>query len=208
MAMAAGLVLVAGASGSCDPIAGKAASIYFVGDSILFDATVYNTTFKQPAPTGYGVRVDSDIGATSARWLASVQAYAKQNVPERLVVELGTNDARNDGGWSAADDDGYRALVGAAPARTCIVFVLPAVTDAAPAADRAAVDEGRAAIAAVAAAEPRHHVVVDFAAFQADHPDDVRSDGVHLATDTDERRQQVQDDYRDWLWPSVLACTP
>jgi hypothetical protein len=203
--MALGVVLVAGALSSCDPIANKPNSIYLVGDSILFDATALNLTFTKPAPAGYGVRVDADLGATATRWLASVQGYAAQNVPERLVIELGTNDARNGGGWSAADDANYRALVDAAPARSCIVAVLPAATPAAPLADRLAIDQARAAIAAIVAAEPRH-VVADFAGYLATHPADVEADGIHLSTDGADR-QAVQDRYRDWLWPSITACT-
>ena len=206
MVSIAALVVALVALSGCDPIEDQPKSFYFVGDSILFDMTLGNTSFYVRQPAGYAARVDGKPGATTADWLPSVQKYAAQDVPERLIVELGTNEARDADGWTEADADAYRALVEAAPDRTCITAVLPAAGPAAPASVRVELARAAGDIADIVAEQRAHHVA-DFATFLADHPSWVEADGIHLV-DTGDQRDAVQAAYRDWIWIHALACRP
>ncbi len=191
---------------ACDPIEDQPKSFYFVGDSILFDMTLGNTMFYVHQPAGYAARVDGKPGATTADWLPSVQKYAAQDVPERLIIELGTNEARDADGWTDADAEAYRTLVEAAPARTCIVGVLPAAAPAASIEVRQELAAAAADIADIVSERPRHQLA-PFATFLADHPTWVEPDGIHLV-DSGSQRDAVQAGYRDWIWIHALACRP
>lgn len=202
-ALAVGLAMTA-AGCNVDPIANKPKSVYVVGDSIVASAAWNNDArFAVPAPEGYSVKVDAFMGQTVADHLAGVRKYASQNVPERLVIELGTNDAR-DGGWTQSDADAYRSLVNSAPDRTCITFVLPAAGPGASASERTQIAAASKAIRQIAAGERRYQVA-DFADFHAAHPDLIQPDGIHLRTDG-ANAQAVKDTYRDWLWSFIAKC--
>ena len=203
-AVAVAVALVA--SSGCDPIEDQPKSFYFIGDSILFDMTLGNTSFYVHQPAGYAARVDGKPGATTADWLPSVEKYAAQDVPERLIVELGTNEARDADGWTEADADAYRTLVEAAPDRSCVVGVLPAAGPAASATVRRELRDAAEDIAEIVGERPAHHLA-DFATFLADHPGWVEADGIHLV-DTGDQRDAVQAAYRDWIWIHALACRP
>ena len=198
-------IAVATTSCQADPLAGKERSVYVVGDSIVAGAALNNDArFAEPAPDGYAVKVDAFMGQTVADHIDQVRSYAADNTPERLVIELGTNDARNDGGWTASDEAAYRALVDAAPERTCITFVLPHAGPGASAFERTEIERAATSIRGIAAAEPRH-VVADFGAFIDGHPDLIAADGIHLRVDDDDA-QAVKDAYRDWLWSFIAKC--
>ena len=187
-----------------DPIANKPKSVYVVGDSIVASAAWNNDArFAVPAPAGYSVKVDAFMNQTVDDHLAGVRKYAAQDVPERLVIELGTNDARN-GGWTQSDVDAYRSLVNSALARTCITFVLPAAGAGATSYERTQIAAASKAIRQIAAGEQRRQVA-DFAAFQAAHPEFIHADGIHLRIE-DADAQVVKDAYRDWLWSFIANC--
>jgi hypothetical protein len=200
--------IVFAATRPTDPIAGKDRSIYMVGDSLLAGASWGNDSFDDPAPDGYGVKVDAFMGQTAADHLAGVTHYAGGDAPERLVIALGTNDAR-DGGWGPDDEAAFDELVGAAPARTCIVFVLPAAGPQAAEPGRTQIATAASAIRTIAEAEPRHQVA-DFAEFITAHPGLIAADGIHLRGHEDGNENGVdhgaQAAYRDWLWTYIDRC--
>ena len=192
---------------SKDPIAGVDRSIYLVGDSVMASAEWGNGTWDDPAPDGYKTRTEAFGGKTAADHLEEVRRYASENVPERLVVELGTNEARA-GGWGPSDDDTYRALIAAAPARSCVVVVVPAAAPWASATDRTNLEAAAAEIRQIADTRPNRRVL-EFSTFIDAHPGLVAADGIHLVDDPDEpgtATAEARDAYRDWLWPSVVDC--
>lgn len=205
IALAAAIALSVSAC-NFDPIVTNKKSVYMVGDSILMSASWNNSSFTKAAPKGYSVKVDAFMGKTVADYQEQVAAYGKQDAPERLVIELGTNDAHD--GWSAADTANYQAMVDSAPARTCIVAVVPAVSSGASAADRAGIADAQVAIRKIMAKETRKRVA-EFSEFIAAHPDEIApADGIHLLTQTDNDawNSKVKADYAAWIWSYANAC--
>ena len=107
---------------------------------------------------------------------------------EAVVFLLGTNDSeptRSDG-WDAGDENVWRQAYATPPAETCVVTVLPWLTEAAPPEHRAEIDEARAWMQRAADTLPNVHTV-DWRPYTR-QPGVMHTDGVHLArSDKDQR---------------------
>lgn len=202
----AALIALSVSACNIDPIVTNKKSVYMVGDSILMSASWNNDAFNKPAPKGYAVKVDAFMGKKVADYQDAVASYGKQDAPERLVIELGTNDAHD--GWSAADTANYQKLVDSAPARTCIVAVVPAAAPTASAADRAGIADAQVAIRKIMAKETRKQVAESSELMSA-HPEQISgADGIHLLTQTGgaDWDNWVKQTYSAWIWSYANAC--
>ena len=117
--------------------------------------------------------------------LRHVQRLAAEAPLDTVVYLLGTNDssfARGDG-WEASDGGLWEEGLEVGDDDTCIVVVLPWLTEGAPAEHRAEIDEARAAIRRLA--DERDVPVVDWRPF-TERPNVMAPDGIHLASGDDD----------------------
>lgn len=77
--------------------------IYQVGDSITMSVAWENDSWGTRVPSGYTYKAHSFMGDRIADHVEKVTYYGERNAPERLVIELGSNDAR--AGWSSSEGE-------------------------------------------------------------------------------------------------------
>jgi hypothetical protein len=168
--------------------------VVVAGDSVTLQAAMADAPDGE-TPTD--VEVIAGLGWTVDDVLPPVRAAVAARPPDVLVVAVGLNDSSvgpGGDGWSDADVERFRLLIGTAPTGSCVVVVLPGHGPALGSAYAAEIVEARLALVQLAmerrdGPEAGPTVVVDWQAEVDARPDLLDPDGIHLARDP--RTQQV-----------------
>ena len=192
---------------------GGARRVFVAGDSLT-------ATSLDPGRPGPGAPADlvvaSGLGWTAADVQPHLDAALAEAPIDTLVVALGTNDSApppDHDGWTDADVEAFRRLVGSVPDTTCVVIVLPGIgAGADPASDE---PMRRARLALWALADERRQgdwygptVVLDWQERIDARPDLLGGDGIHLAPipGVSWARPDVAAVRKALYWEGVAAC--
>jgi hypothetical protein len=173
--VAAGALSTVGAA--CVP-APRPGTVDVAGDSLTIQA-FFNGGFGAGAPEDLQVHADNGWQAGDAQ--PKISANVARGRPEILVVALATNDANPaNGGWSGADVTRFRTLINTPHPDACVVVVTPGYGPTLGSAYKRELYEARVALRSLIAQRPRT-VEADWYVVVRDHPEYVRSDGIHLS---------------------------
>ena len=192
-----------------------AGRVFVAGDSLT-------ATSLDPGRPGPGSPADlvvaSGLGWTASDVQPHLDAALAEGPIDALVVALGTNDSApppDYDGWTDADVEAFRRLVGTVPDTACVVMVLPGYgAGADPARDE---PMRRARLALWALADERSQgdwygptVVLDWQERIDSRPDLLGGDGIHLAPlpGVAWARPDVAAVRTALYWEGVAACGP
>jgi hypothetical protein len=154
-----------------------------VGDSLT--ATTLNPVTPGPrAPAD--LQVITGIGWQVGNAQPGLDAALAAGPVDTLVIALGTNDANpNNAGWTDADVEAFRHMIGSVGDATCVVIVLPGYGANAHAGHAAQIDQAQVDLRFLADERDQGvwygpTVVVDWEERIARDPGALAGDGIHL----------------------------
>jgi hypothetical protein len=180
-------------------------------------------TWAKTASAPEDLVVNVWMGWTVPDVIGWVEEEVAAGRPERLVVDLGVNDATpywGGDGWVSADVANFERLIGAPHESACVMVVLPAVTSSALPGLAEQLELARADLSALAETRP-NTVVIDYADFIAAHPEHIDEDGVHLLTPSTTPEEDVvlasqgllapvspeaAASYQEFYWAGLAQC--
>ena len=208
--MAATQALQDEADGDAAP---RARRVFVAGDSLT-------STSLDPARPGPGAPEDlvvaSGLGWTAVDVQPHLDAALAEGPIDTLVVALGTNDSApppDRDGWTEADVEAFRRLIGSVPDAACVVVVLPGHGATADPAHDEPMDRARMTLWSLA--EDRRQgdwygptIVLDWQERIDARPDLLSGDGIHLAPipGVSWARPETAQVRKALYWEGVAAC--